>query len=384
MRVLYLEPFEAGSHAAFTRALTGADGAGWAEWTVLTLPGRHWKWRMRGSAAYFARAHADALAQRFDLVFASAYLPLAELVGLCPALASTPRILYFHENQLAFPRRDPEAERDLHYGFTQLISALAADRCVFNSAHNRDSFLTAATELLARMPDAVAPGWVEAIAERSEVLGLPLDLPEVAAARLTGLPLAERGAGPLIVWNHRWEHDKDPDALVRIVDALIARGVRFRLAVCGQVFRSRPASLVEAEPRWRAALGDRLLAFGRLAERADYLALLTQAQIALSTAIHEFFGIAVLEAVHLGARPLVPDGLSYVELLPAEHRYADEAAAIAELERLCRAWQAGELDLRGDRRTLTLAHERSRTLPRYHDLCKAVMAGHARAGTVEA
>ena len=59
MRVLYIEPFEAGSHAAFTRTLTSAP---WAEWTTLTLPGRHWKWRMRGSAAYFARAHADALA----------------------------------------------------------------------------------------------------------------------------------------------------------------------------------------------------------------------------------------------------------------------------------------------------------------------------------
>ncbi|MBV1858386.1 MAG: DUF3524 domain-containing protein [Nannocystaceae bacterium] len=67
MRILYVEPFESGSHAAFSRALTSAISA---HWTTLTLPGRHWKWRMRGSAAYFALAHAEALAQPYDLVVA--------------------------------------------------------------------------------------------------------------------------------------------------------------------------------------------------------------------------------------------------------------------------------------------------------------------------
>lgn len=377
VRALYIEPFDAGSHAAFGRTLTRSTIA---EWTALTLPGRRWKWRMRGSAAYFARAHADALAAGHDVVFASAYLPLAELRGLCPALAHTPTLLYFHENQLSFPRREgpelpergSEADRDLHYGFTQLVSALAATRCVFNSAHNRDSFLGAAAELLARMPDAVAPGWVEAIAERSVVLGLPLELDELDAESLGDRPACAREAGPLIVWNHRWEHDKGPEVLVRIVDALLAAGVGFRLAVCGRQFRRRPPALVEAEARWRAALGPRLECFGELGSRDDYLALLRRAQVVLSTARHEFFGVAVLEAVHAGARPLVPDALSYRELLPPEYRYADEAAAIAELARLCASWRAGELDLREDRRALTSSHAAAEVLPRYGALLAEV------------
>ena len=49
-RILYLEPFDGGSHAAFTRTLTGGLDY---DWTVLTLPGRHWKWRMRGAAPWF-------------------------------------------------------------------------------------------------------------------------------------------------------------------------------------------------------------------------------------------------------------------------------------------------------------------------------------------
>ncbi|MFO7563291.1 MAG: DUF3524 domain-containing protein [Enhygromyxa sp.] len=375
MRVLYIEPFCGGSHAAFGELLTSAS---WASFRSITLPARHWKWRMRGSAAWIARAHADLLAEPCELVFASSYLPLAELLGLCPPLAAVPRVLYFHENQLAFPRRElpgreGEDARDLHFGFTQLVSALAATRCVFNSAHNRDSFLSAATELLGRMPDAVAPGWVEAIAERSVVLGLPLSLPDQSPEQLADLPASERNEGPLIVWNHRWEHDKGPDALVRIVDALLARGVDFRLAVCGQLFRRRPPELLAAEPRWRATLGERLLAFGRIESRAEYLALLGRAQLVLSTAAHEFFGISVVEAAHCGARPLVPDALSYPELWPAEFRYQDETAAIAELERLCRAWTHGLLDLREDRRALTEPYTANRMLPRYRELLEGLI-----------
>jgi len=367
MRVLYIEPFHAGSHRAFGQALTAAS---WADWNVLTLPGRHWKWRMRGSAAYLARAHAETLTAPVDLVFASAYLPLAELIGLCPQLAARPRVLYFHENQLAYPQRGGavERERDLHYGFTQLVSALAATRCVFNSEHNRTSFLTAAASLLARMPDAVAPDWVADISARSEVLGLPLELPAIAPATLGEDPSVDREDGPLIVWNHRWEHDKGPADLVALIDGLIVRQLRFRLAVCGREFRRRPPELAAAEPRWRAQLGPRLVQFGELDRREDYLALLGRAQLVLSTAAHEFFGVSVVEAVHCGARPLVPDALSYPELLPAEFRYRDLDDALASLARCCELWTAGALDLRRDRRALSEAHASAVVLPRYREL----------------
>ncbi|NVB37050.1 DUF3524 domain-containing protein [Pseudenhygromyxa sp. WMMC2535] len=369
MRVLYLEPFEAGSHEAFGRALTSAP---WAEWIPLTLPGRYWKWRMRGSAAYFAQQLLHLDLSRIDLLFASSYLPLAELVGMVPELAAMPRVLYFHENQLAFPVRDSanqDPARDLHFGFTQLVSALAATRCVFNSAHNRDSFLEAGRVLLRRMPDAVPLGWIEAIEARSEVLGLPLELPEIANPReLEDLPAHARDEGPLILWNHRWEHDKGPDALVRILDALLERGQIFRLAVCGQQFRRRPPELLEAEPRLRAALGDRLVQWGFVRTREDYRELLSDAQIALSTAKHEFFGVSMLEAVHCGARPLVPDALSYTELFPNEFRYGDEAEAVVELERLIWAWGSGLIDLRGNRRQLSMPWSKTLMLERYREL----------------
>lgn len=368
-RILYVEPFEGGSHASFTRAIQACVPA---QWTVLSLPGRHWKWRMRGSAVWAALSHPQTLAQPYDLVVASSYVPLAELVGLCPALASTPRILYFHENQLAYPWRQPPGDRDLHYGVTQLVSALAATRCVFNSAYNRDSLLGAGRELLARMPDAVPSGWIDAIAARSEVLGVPLSLPDRAPNNLTPPDAASRKAGPIIGWNHRWEHDKNPQAFFGALQTLVDRGVAFRLAVCGERFARVPEAFARAQTR----LGDRIVHWGHVRGQGAYQALLERCDLAVSTARHEFFGVAMLEATHFGAWPVVPDRLAYCELFPPSFRYADDAALPDTLEALCRAHAAGE-PLRADRRSLTANFMPAELGPRYVELVNRLAAGPA-------
>lgn len=357
MRILYVEPFEGGSHAAFSRALQGALDA---DWTALTLPGRHWKWRMRGSAAYFAQEHAETLAREFDLLVASSYVPLAELVGLAPALSAVPRVLYFHENQLAFPTLGPKQPRDHHFGFTQLVSALAADRCVFNSAYNRDSFLEAAATLLGRMPDAVPKGWVDTIRARAEVLGVPQPLTRDPVA-----PTVPHPDGPLLLWNHRWEHDKNPKTCLHGLAQLADDGVPFRVAVCGQRFTRAPAVFEEVEPRLRP----RAVQWGH-ADGPTYRRLLDQADVVLSTAHHEFFGVSVMEAVHHGARPLVPDRLAYRELWPEAFRYRDDDAFLSALRSLLQS----DAPLRADRRHLTNPFSLDALAPRFADLFDEVVS----------
>ena len=50
--------------------------------------------------------------------------------------------------------------------------------------------------------------------------------------------------------------------------------------------------------------------------------LLSQAEITVSTAIHEFFGISILEAIVHQTFPILPHRLSYPELIPAPFQKA--------------------------------------------------------------
>ena len=366
MRILFVEPFHSGSHAAFAATLmTGVD----AEWQVLRMPGHHWKWTMRSAPARWALESADLLQGDWDLIWASSFTPLAELRGLVPSLARTPAILHFHENQLAYPTREPtQPARDLHYGVTQMTSCLAADLCLFNSEYNRDSFVAEARELLRRMPGKNPEAWADAIERRSVVLGLPLDLPRVPTNSLGESPSTDRSRGPVLLWNHRWEHDKDPKTWFDVVRALAERDVPYRVIVCGEQFRESPPEFEAARP-W---LGNRIVHWGFAPSREGYVELLRQSQIALSTARHEFFGIAMLEATHHGAHPLVPDRLVYPEQFPSEFRYRSEPELIERLAEACTAWSEGQLDLRADRRYLTDPHEKDRRLPHYRELIRQV------------
>jgi len=83
----------------------------------------------------------------------------------------------------------------------------------------------------------------------------------------------------------------------------------------------------------------------------DYQLLLQRSHVVLTTALHEFQGLAVLEAVASGCVPLAPDRLAYREYIPDECRYASfpedadsESSAIAvQLQSLCQRFKAGEL-----------------------------------------
>jgi glycosyltransferase involved in cell wall biosynthesis len=113
---------------------------------------------------------------------------------------------------------------------------------------------------------------------------------------------------PLIIWNQRWEHDKGPEELKVIIEGLVASGVVFEFAMCGEVFVSVPPAYAEITD----LLGDRLVHSG-WAERDRYIELLNQASVVLSTAHQEFFGIAITEAVAAGAHPVFPNRLVYPE-----------------------------------------------------------------------
>ncbi|MDR9414008.1 MAG: DUF3524 domain-containing protein [Spiribacter sp.] len=303
-RWLLLSAYQADSHAYWAAWLPRAFPA--IDWRVLTLPGRHFKWRIRGNPLSWL-GEIEAASRDIDGIIATSMVDLATLRGLCPALAHVPNIYYFHENQFAYPvgpQQTPSVEPQL----VQLYGALAADQIVFNSRWNAQSFLTGVDELLQRMPDAVPGGLRARLEPRIQVLPVPVE-PVIS-------PEAPPRDPRLIVWNHRWEYDKAPAFFAAAMRRLAEQGVMFRLALLGARPATPPAPLTELAEQFPS----RIVANGRV-DRATYEALLAQSGIAVSTALHEFQGIGMLEAVSAGAIPLVPDALVYPEQFAATYRY---------------------------------------------------------------
>ncbi len=339
VKVLALEPYHGGSHKAF---LDGWSSRSAHQWTILGLPPYKWKWRMRHAAVTFARQVEELVAagRRWDVLFCSDMLNLAEFVGLLPAevrsALGSRRIVYFHENQLTYPVRQ-ENERDYQFAFTNLTSALAADEVWFNSAFHRDALLEAATDLLRRMPDHQPLEIIEAIRRRSQV-----HWPGIAERP----PRGARRPGPLrILWAARWEHDKNPEAFFEALGQLETRGRDFRVSVIGEQFRDTPPVFDQARLRF----ADRIDRWGHQPSRAEYDAALAEADVIVSTANHEFFGISVVEAIAAGAFPLLPRRLSYPELLaddprPDDFLYEGTAGQLAgRLDALCQRLADGDL-----------------------------------------
>jgi glycosyltransferase involved in cell wall biosynthesis len=290
------------------------------QFALHTLPAHHWKWRMRHGAVTFARQlQAD---DSPDVLFCTDMLDLATFRGLADAsVRGLPAVVYFHENQLTYPD-EHRTERDLHFALTNLTTALAADAVWFNSDYHRRTFLDAMGVLLRKMPDSHLTDAVQSIAGKASVHHPGIEL---VAERPSRQP------GPMrIVWAARWEHDKDPQTFFDALGQLQQRGVNFRLSVLGESFEHVP----ECFGRAREQLADHIDEWGYLPDRAAYFRTLQQADVAVSTARHEFFGLAMVEAVSAGCYPLAPRRLAYPEVLGGDDRFLYEGGAVELADRL--------------------------------------------------
>lgn len=335
-RVLFLNPFHGGSHRAFAE--------GWAAhsrhvFDLVTLPARFWKWRMRGAALHFG--HKVDQPGRYDALVVTDLMSLSDLKALWGA-ACPPALAYFHENQLSYPLPPGEAI-DYQFGFTDITTCLAAGRVLFNSRFQHDAFFDRLPGFLGMMPEH-QPRWVvESIRARAGVLHPGIDFGD-AGRRPDDEPRERRpeDGPPLVIWNHRWEFDKNPAAFFAALDAALARGADFRLALLGENFQAVPKEFEAARERY----GARILQYGHVADRAAYLDWLRRGDIVVSTAGQENFGMAIVEAMALGCLPLLPRRLAYPEIVPARLHdaclYDDERDLAARLAALLTGGARGE------------------------------------------
>ncbi len=233
------------------------------------------------------------------------YVQPGRVLGVVPpTLRQLPVVAYFHENQLAYPSQTTDP-RDVHFAFTNWTTALAATEVWFNSSYNRDSLLSGLSGVFRQLPDHKDAFDAEPIRRKSKILAPGIDAFELAprSNEVTNAPLH-------IAWAARFEHDKGPDILLAALERLSADDVPFSLTLMGQQFTACPEPLL----RIQREFAPQLRHFGFEPDRSQYLRGLASADVFISTAHHEFFGLSVLEAARAGCSLLLPERLSYPEL----------------------------------------------------------------------
>ncbi len=375
MKILLVEPWLTGSHQAWAEGYAAQSRH---DVGIVGLPGELWRWRLRGGAVPLAdqiTTWIDIHGQP-DLLLVSGLVDVAELLGLArrnlPPDAAV--VIYQHESQLVYPVA--EGNYDTGAALRNWVSWCAADLVLFNSYHHMRSVSEALPGFIAAQPDDTHEPMIDPVIGKFEVFPVGVDLsaiPEVLAVpTLNDLNHPSRenfdtgsnnnngnestndhesaiaeadsaqtatdesatdqsglnGSGPIdrqraisqsdhrpvILWPHRWERDKDPEAFLGALRKLKDAGLDFGLVLAGQDPPSGSAIAENERQAVEAEFADHIVASGDF-DRAEYLNYLAECDIVVSCARHEFFGIAVVEAVASGCVPLLPNSLSYPELI---------------------------------------------------------------------
>ncbi|KAG7218598.1 hypothetical protein INR49_020163 [Caranx melampygus] len=358
---------------------------------------KKWHWRARTAALHFSQTVPTCPSLR--VLFSSSVLNLCELVALRPDLARLKKVLYFHENQLVYPVRKDQ-DRDFQYGYNQILSCLVADVVVFNSLFNMDSFLSSISTFINKIPDHRPSGLDQLIRPKCVVLHYPVQFPDVSRSVGT-----RRGRGAFVVMslglclvklgcclNTSWFSSscsaltklRPPGlSITRIHISPHVNPVHRRTLFLNWTLRtgsdlctsSGPTGEIFSEAK--RLLEPHILTWGFQSSKEDYLRVLCEADVVVSTAKHEFFGVAIsdfshldsgsdlslsqvdlsrrlnqsnavlseeqpikcsdlLEAVHCGCYPLCPKALVYPEIFPAQYLYSKPEQLCKRLKSLCR------------------------------------------------
>ena len=305
--ILAFESFDGGSHKQFRETITKHSSY---DWTWITRPPKSWKWRMAISALEMVDDVIRQGVSKPDALFCTSLTDTAALRSALPrGWREIPLVLYMHENQVAYPTNEP---RDASFAFTNLQSVLTSDLAIFNSKWNLDSFIDGIETLLDNSWDTTLQDVEKRIRNKSSVAWVPVEQPPEDLRVLHNTDNGGRKGPIQVVWPHRWEHDKCPDKLLQIAREH-SEALNLRWIILGEQFKEVPQALETFQVEFK----DRIEHMGYVESKNEYWKWLHKADWVLSTAKHEFFGIAVVEALFAGCLPWLPDKLSYRELLPA-------------------------------------------------------------------
>lgn len=304
MNILAIEPFYSGSHKAFLKGLARHSSH---NIIPIKLNYKGWKWRMHGDSVTLAQLTSQ-VQDDIDLLFLSSMTNLPAFLALNnPRFAHTPKIMYMHDNQ--FTRPIPKGEtRDLTYCYINYLSMLVADKLLFSSQFHLDDLLEALPKFLDNYPDDKHYNTVDQIREKSVVMHPGLDLKYFDEHPDT----RKQNERPVIVWNQRWQFDRNPAMFFRVLNRLNDIDLKFDLILAGDSKHEKPEEFQKAFKRF----GNQITHFGFVDDKEAYSKLLHSGDIVISTATYEFFCVSIMEAIYCGCHPLVPKALHYPELIP--------------------------------------------------------------------
>ena len=321
MNIYFLEAYDTGSHRYFHQKLEEQlkflkkD----IKFHVISLKGRHWRWRLQGSHFQLGNDLNSLFKnnnnEKPDLIITTSLTDSAALRGLLSAeLRSVPLIQYMHENQMSYPLAPNEHvyQRD-HLIREHIIPAfhlnqiLAADYTIFNSSFHQRVFFEGLEKFCLSRPDYSPLSLIKDLKEKTHVIPIPIEFPNSPLATFS-----ERKE--CVLWNHRWEHDKNPHGFFQFARSLLAIKSDVNFCLLGENNHSPPPEFT----KFKNDYPQNITAYGYLESRQAYLKQLSQNRLLPVTSYHDFLGLSVLEAMAFGVIPLLPNRLVYPELIPPE------------------------------------------------------------------
>ncbi len=311
-RIILLESFYSGSHKRWAKEFQEHSSH---HVEIFSLPGRHWKWRMHGAAISFAEKIAE-LNYQPDYFLLTDMTDLSVFRSLTQSqFPKTKYALYFHENQITYPWSDKDEDvklqRNNHYGFINYHSALSADKVFFNSNYHQQFFITSLSKFLLQFPDHQNLESIDRIQKKSAVLPIGINF-----QHLQSYVRSPSSSIPVLVWNHRWEYDKNPQWFFDSIRKLKEEGLDFSLIVLGEKTQKYPAIFDDAVKLF----ADNILHFGYCENKDEYYKLLAKADFLPVCSHQDFFGYSIVEAIALGIHPILPNRLAYPEHINIENK----------------------------------------------------------------
>lgn len=333
MNIFFLEAYYSGSHAYFcdelTWALSQRDLYRHKNKEVqifkFTLPGRHWRARLQLSHIELAaKINQDYQKQDIpaaDIIITTSLTDNAALKGLLHQDFSKAFFIhYMHENQMGYPldKDNPAFKKDhlfaQHvYPSYHLNQALACDSLIFNSHFHQKSFMELLRSFLKGHPVENHNELLESIKMKTVIIpiGLQFPNPDSSAYNKNLLPFHKRPKR--LLWNHRWEYDKNPRGFFKKVAKLIEAWPHLEVSLLGQGNLEHDDFL-----QFKKDYGSNIIQYGGFPERKHYFKELENCRLLPVTSNHDFLGLATLEAIIYGVVPLLPNRLVYPELIPQE------------------------------------------------------------------